>query len=98
MINAIIVDDEQHCINRLSDLLHNYCRHAVQVTGTYTTAEKALQGISEHKPDVVFLDIQLNDSTGFDLLGRLPEINFEVIFTTAYDTYAIKAFKFSAID
>ncbi|HWD87204.1 MAG TPA: LytTR family DNA-binding domain-containing protein [Mucilaginibacter sp.] len=98
MIRCVIVDDEQHCINRLGDLLDTHCKHTVQVAGAYNTLEKALSGISEHKPDLVFLDIQLNDSTGFDLLSRLPAINFEVVFTTAYDSYAVKAFKFNAID
>jgi len=98
MIRAIIVDDEQHCINRLEDVLHKYCRQTLLVAGTFDTAEKAMTGIRELKPDLIFLDVQLHDRTGFDLLSQLPEINFEVIFVTAYDNYAIKAFKFSAID
>lgn len=98
MIKAIIVDDEQHCINRLEEMLHNFCRQTVQLVGAFDTVEKAITGISELKPDLVFLDVQLHEKTGFDLLSQLPEINFEVIFVTAYDNYAIKAFKFSAVD
>ncbi|HVS92927.1 MAG TPA: LytTR family DNA-binding domain-containing protein [Mucilaginibacter sp.] len=98
MIRSIIVDDEEHCISRLQGLLDTYCKHTVQVAGTFNTVEKALAGIAEIKPDLLFLDVQLHEKTGFDLLGQLPNINFEVIFTTAYDNYAIKAFKFSAID
>ncbi|MGN6638012.1 MAG: LytR/AlgR family response regulator transcription factor, partial [Mucilaginibacter sp.] len=98
MIKAIIVDDEQHCINRLEDMLHNFCRQTVQLTGTFDTVEKAIIGINELKPNLVFLDVQLHEKTGFDLLTQLPEINFEIIFVTAYDNYAIKAFKFSAVD
>ena len=59
---------------------------------------EATEAVKLHAPDVVFLDIQLQRETGFDLLTKLKEINFEVIFTTAYTEYAIKAFKFSAID
>lgn len=98
MIRSIIVDDEMHCTNRLTDLLHKYCKNTVHVAGTFDTVDTAIAGISELKPELLFLDVQLHELTGFDLLGRIPEINFEVIFTTAYDNYAIKAFKFSAID
>lgn len=98
MIKSIIVDDEQHCINRLVDLLQTHCKNTVQVVGTFNTAEDAIAGISELKPDLLFLDVQLHSSTGFDLLGQVGEINLEVIFVTAYDNYAIKAFKFSAFD
>ena len=98
MIKSFIVDDEQHCINRLCDQLNNLCKNTVEVAGTFSSVETAIAGINKHKPDLLFLDVQLNESTGFDLLSRLPEINFEVIFITAYDHYAIKAFKFSAID
>ncbi|MBS1525013.1 MAG: response regulator transcription factor [Bacteroidetes bacterium] len=98
MIRSIIVDDEAHCISRLQELLNTYCRHTVQVKGTFNTLEQAVTAISELKPDLVFLDVQLHDQTGFDLLEQIPKIDFEVIFTTAYDSYAIKAFKFSAID
>jgi two-component system LytT family response regulator len=98
MIRSIIVDDEQHCTNRLADLLNKYCKNTVQVVGTFDSVEKALIGINELKPELVFLDVQLHELTGFELLEQIPQIDFEVIFTTAYDNYAIKAFKFSAVD
>ncbi|HVV56607.1 MAG TPA: LytTR family DNA-binding domain-containing protein [Mucilaginibacter sp.] len=98
MIKAVIIDDEQHCTDRLASLLDRYCRQSISLEGSYGSVEEGLQGIAETQPDLVFLDIQLGELTGFDLLGRLPEIGFEVIFTTAYDSYAIKAFKFSAVD
>jgi two-component system LytT family response regulator len=98
MIRAIIVDDEQHCSNRLNDLINRYCKNTVQITGVFDSVETALTGINELKPELVFLDVQLHELTGFDLLEQIPSINFEVIFTTAYDNYAIKAFKFSAVD
>ncbi len=62
------------------------------------TVSEGLKGIKKYKPNIVFLDIQMKSETGFDLLNSLPEINFSLIFTTAYDKYAIKAFRFNAID
>ena len=70
----------------------------MEVVALCHNVEEAIAAVGAHAPDVVFLDIQLQRETGFDLLTRLKEINFEVIFTTAYSEYAIKAFKFSAID
>lgn len=98
MIRAIIIDDEPHCTQRLADLLDRYCKQSVWVAGTFDNVDDAVAGLAALKPELVFLDIQLHEQTGFDLLGRLPQIDFEVIFTTAYDNYAIQAFKFSAVD
>ena len=61
-------------------------------------SEEGIKAIKQVKPQLVFLDVEINDGTGFDLLKQLAEINFEVIFTTAYDKYAVQAFKFSAVD
>jgi two-component system LytT family response regulator len=97
MLKAIIIDDEQHCIDRLTRLLAEAAA-PVQLLQSYQSVQDGLQGIKEHQPDVVFLDVQIQEKTGFDLLGELKEINFEVIFTTAYDRYAVQAFKFSALD
>lgn len=60
--------------------------------------DEAIRAIYQHHPDVVFLDVQMQQETGFDLLNRLPEVTFEVVFTTAHSEYALQAFKFSAID
>jgi two-component system LytT family response regulator len=98
MIKAIIVDDEQHCISRLTRLLEENCAQTVEVIGVCTTGKDGFEKISNLKPDLVFMDIQLGESTGIDLLKQIGKIDFEVIFTTAYDNYAIQAFKFSAID
>jgi two-component system LytT family response regulator len=98
MIKAIIVDDEQHCINRLSRLLNENCAQSVNVLGAYMSGGAALEAIDSMEPDLVFMDIQLGDMLGIDLLKLVPEVKFDVIFTTAYDNYAIQAFKFSAID
>jgi two-component system LytT family response regulator len=98
MINALIIDDEQHCIDHLAGSIDAHCRSSVHLTGSFRNTEEGRRAILERKPDLVFLDIQIGDETGFDLLNRLPSIYFDVIFVTAYDKYAIQAFKFSAID
>lgn len=97
MINCIIVDDELKSRESLKILLQDFCND-VTVLALCENVNEAMEAIRKHKPDVVFLDIQLQRETGFDLLARIQEINFEIIFTTAYSEYAIKAFKFSAID
>lgn len=97
MLKAIIVDDEQHCIDRLTELLeHN--GHEVEIMACCKTISEAKKQISMLQPDVLFLDVQLGNVTGFDLLAQLDRWDFELIFTTSYDRYALKAFKFSALD
>ena len=98
MIKAIIIDDEQHCINRLEKLLADYCSNEVELQVHFKTVDEGFAAVKQLKPRLVFLDVEIHDKTGFDFLKQLPEINFEVIFTTAYDKYAMQAFKFSAID
>jgi two-component system LytT family response regulator len=97
MLKALIVDDEPKARENLQILLHDFI-DGVEVVGLCENIAEATEAVRLHAPDVVFLDIQLQRETGFDLLTKLKEINFEVIFTTAYTEYAIKAFKFSAID
>jgi two-component system, LytTR family, response regulator len=97
MINAIIVDDELKSRESLKILLEEFCDN-VTVKALCQDVADAVQAIQQYKPDVVFLDIQLQRETGFDLLTQLGDFDFEVIFTTAYAEYAIKAFKFAAID
>lgn len=98
MICAVIIDDKQQCVDRLLKLIQeNYC-DIIDVAATYTSAEEGLQGIKSVDPDLVFLEIILGDSNGFDLLEQLKHYNFEIIFTTAYEQYALQAFKYSAID
>jgi two-component system, LytTR family, response regulator len=96
-LKAIIVDDELKARENLQILLQDFVE-GVEVVALCQNISEATQAVTQHSPDVVFLDIQLQRETGFDLLTTLKEVNFEVIFTTAYTEYAIKAFKFSAID
>ncbi|SDD59456.1 two component transcriptional regulator, LytTR family [Mucilaginibacter pineti] len=97
MITAIIIDDEPSNIENLWALLQKHCPqvNVFAGAGDVATAEKQ---ISQHQPDLLFLDIQLKDETGFDLLKLLPVKNFEVIFVTAFDHYGIQAIKYAALD
>jgi len=97
MIRTIIIDDEQHCIDRLSGLLAE-CNGSIHLMGAFKTVEEGINAIKKLQPDLVFLDVQIHDKTGFDLLKQIGPINFSVIFTTAYDKYAVQAIKFSAVD
>ena len=96
-IRAFIVDDEYQSRNLLTRLLSNQ-HEQVQLVGQASTADEAFDSIRDVQPNLVFLDVMLNEVTGFDLLQRFPQIDFEVIFTTAHDQFALKAFKFNAVD
>ena len=97
MIKAVIIDDIPEAIEVLKSDLENYCVN-IEVIGKAEGVVSGAKVIKELNPDLVFLDIQMQDGTGFDLLEILPETNFKLIFTTASDEYAVKAFKFSAVD
>jgi two-component system, LytTR family, response regulator len=97
MIRGIIVDDELKSRESLKILLEDFCE-GVEVAALCQNVDESIEAIQRLNPDVVFLDIQLQRETGFDLLTKLKHFDFNVIFTTAYSEYAIKAFKFSAID
>ncbi|MGK2864810.1 MAG: LytR/AlgR family response regulator transcription factor [Chitinophagaceae bacterium] len=97
MIKAIIVDDEPYSCESLVTLLERYCP-AVKVADICYSGEAALSAIQEQQPQIVFLDIEMPRMNGFEMLEKIPEIKFELIFTTSYDQYAIKAIRFSALD
>jgi two-component system LytT family response regulator len=97
MLKAIIVDDEPDCCETLSMLLERYCPE-VGVTAVCNSGAAALLAIPEQKPQLVFLDIEMPHMNGFQLLEQLPAIDFDLVFTTSYDQYAIKAIRFSALD
>lgn len=98
MIRTIIIDDEAHCRERLEKLLRDHFGQTVEVTDTCPSVEEALASIRKHRPNLLMLDVQLQDQTGFDLLERLGNHSADVIFTTAYGHYAVEAFRFSALD
>jgi two-component system, LytTR family, response regulator len=97
MLKAIIIDDESKSRESLKILIEDFCQD-VEVKALCQNVDEAIKAIETHNPNMVFLDIQLQRETGFDLLTKLKKFDFSVIFTTAYSEHAIKAFKFSAID
>lgn len=97
MLTAIIIDDELKGRIALRQKLKDYCTE-VQIIGEAESAAEGISLIQLHKPDIVFLDIEMPRMDGFKMLQQLPEKNFHLIFTTAYDQYAIKAIKFAAFD
>ena len=96
-IRAIIVDDEPDCSETLQLMLERYCPE-VEVLATCNSGADALEAIATQRPGLLFLDIEMPHMNGFQLLGKLPVIDFDLIFTTSYDQYAIKAIRFSAMD
>ena len=97
MIRAVIIDDESKGRQALKQKLIDYCPE-VSVVGEATNGEEGTKLIEELKPQLVFLDIEMPKINGFEMLNRLKEKKFNLIFTTAYDHYAIKAIKYSAFD
>lgn len=97
MIKAMIVDDKTAAIELLRWLIKEHCPEITAVASAVSVAE-ALPLIDNFEPDILFLDIQLPQETGFDLLAQVKKWDFEVIFTTAYNEYAIQAIRFSALD
>lgn len=97
MINAIIIDDEPYCCEALETLLGRYCPE-VKVIDTCNNGVFALKSIAELHPQIVFLDIEMPQMNGFQMLEKINKVDFELIFTTSYDQYAIKAIRTSALD
>ncbi len=96
-VKALIVEDNAFMATVLSDLLQQEASN-ISVSGIASSGKEALRLIALIKPDVVFLDIELPDMTGFELLQQLDDISFQTIFTTSHSDYAIKAFRFNALD
>jgi len=96
-MKAILIDDEISNLENLRALLQKHCPQ-VNILATAQNVNDAVDAIEKHWPDLVFLDIQMGEHTGFDVLKTLPKRNFEVIFVTAYDHYGIQAVKFAALD
>lgn len=96
-LTAIIVDDEEKACNMLQTLLNEHCPNVI-VREHCKNVPDAHKAIVAHQPDIVFLDVDMPGYSGFQLLDFFEEVNFEIIFTTAYSEYAIQAFRVSAID
>ncbi|MBT3209979.1 MAG: response regulator transcription factor [Bacteroidetes bacterium] len=97
MITALIIDDEAKSRITLRNFLGKYCKN-IEIVGEADGVNSGIEQINKLNPEVIFLDIHMQDGSGFDLLERITKKNFKIIFVTAYSQYAIKAFKFSAID
>src|SRR6188474_1857324 len=97
MIRTVVIEDEEHSRKMLMGMLHEHCRD-INVVADADSVRSGVTAITEHRPELVFLDIELQSETSFEILEKLPEINFELVFTTAFDHYALKAIKFCAID
>ncbi len=97
MLKIVIIDDEINGRNILRTFINNYIDD-VEIIGEGESVKSGVEVIKKLNPDLVLLDIQMQDGTGFDLLEKIPEIFFKLIFVTSFDQFAIKAFKFSAVD
>lgn len=96
-IRSVVIDDEQSNTDLLVHFIQKYCPQ-LSVVGTSKTISEAKALIETEKPELIFLDIKLDEGTGFDLLDEIQETSFKIIFVTAFDEFAIKAFKYNAID
>jgi two-component system LytT family response regulator len=97
MIRLIIVDDEKHARDAISHIVSLYCPD-VKVVARAADVSSGIEAIKKHRPDLVLLDIKMPDGSGFDLIRATRGYDYSVIFITAYDEYAIKAFRFNAVD
>jgi two-component system LytT family response regulator len=97
MIRTIVIDDEKPSREVICNYLEEYCPE-VDIVATAGSVTSAFKAIKKHHPDLVFLDIELGDGKGFDLLTMFDKVEFRIVFVTAYSEYAVKAFRFSAVD
>jgi two-component system, LytTR family, response regulator len=95
-LKAIIIDDEPYCCETIAMLLED--SDTVSVVAQCHSAAEGIEAIYKHQPDVVFLDVEMPKMNGFEMLNQFGKVTFEIIFTTSYDEYALKAIRFSAID
>jgi len=97
MIRSIVIDDEQHCVKALLSDLQQHCP-SIEVVEACSSAKDGMLAIRKQNPDLVFLDVEMPWMNGFEMLELLGEIEFSIIFTTAHDEFAAKAFRISAVD
>jgi two-component system LytT family response regulator len=97
MIRCVLIDDESNSLEVMEWLLKKYCPQ-VQIDAMCQAATEGIEAINKYKPDLVFLDIEMPHMNGFDMLEQFDKLFFDVVFCTAYDQFAIKAFKYSALN
>lgn len=98
MIKTVIIDDESSAREAITQMIELYGENQLQVVGYGDSVASGIAAINKHNPDLIFLDIKMPDGTGFDVLKAFGKVDFNIIFITAYEQYAIKAFKFAALD
>lgn len=97
MIRCILIDDESNSLEMMEWLLKTYCPQ-VKIEAMCNAADRGIEAIHKYRPDVVFLDIEMPHMNGFDMLEQFDKLFFDVVFCTAYDQFAIKAFRYSALN
>jgi two-component system, LytTR family, response regulator len=97
MIRCVLIDDEKNALEMMEWLLKTYCPE-VEIAAMCNSSEQGINAINKHRPDIVFLDIEMPNMNGFDMLEKFDKLFFDVVFCTAYDQFAIKAFKYSALN
>ena len=96
-LRTIVIDDEQNAVDFITSIIGEYCNE-LEVVGKANNVSEGVIVIEKEKPDLVLLDVEMPNGTGFDLLSHFPDKEFDVVFITAFNHYAIKAIKFSAVD
>lgn len=96
MLTAVIIEDEDHCVDRLIRLLKNNSEQ-IEIAGQFDNIKSAIEGLTILNPNLVFMDVELKDGNCFELLKQIENPTFNIIFTTAHNEYAIQAFEYSAI-
>ena len=96
-LRSVIIDDEINAVDFINSIVEEYCPD-LEIVGKAYNVDEGIAKVEETKPDLIFLDVEMPNGTGFDLLDHFPDKKFDVIFITAFNHYAIKAIKFSAVD
>ncbi|MBK8830578.1 MAG: response regulator transcription factor [Saprospiraceae bacterium] len=98
MLNTVLIEDSDDAAEKLTFLLTRYCADKINLLKLASSGAEGIEAIRTHRPELVFLDIELGDMTAFEMLERIDPVDFQVIFTTSFDHYAIKAIRYSAVD
>lgn len=98
MLNALLIEDQADAAEKITFLLSRYCPDRINLLAHAVSGHEGIDLIEKHKPDLIFLDIELGDMTAFEMLERIDPVQSQVIFTTAHDHYAIQAIRYSAVD
>jgi two-component system LytT family response regulator len=98
MLKTVLIEDSADASEKLQFLLTKYCAASINLLALASTGQSGIEAIQTHQPELIFLDIELGDMTAFEMLERIDAVDFQVVFTTAHEHYAIKAIRYSAVD